>query len=204
MNQAPSTWAGRTIYVCQLFFGQLLIALYVGNLVTFLGAVTPKTAITSVNDLFDTNSINYDASHSICIPAEHPSIDTYVKQQSELRPNAKFGIVRVATLDDCLMQIYLGKVTTTFYQKSVLLTKLQVYSSTGMCSADGGYCTNPTGPQPDLTRSTDCLCPASLKLVDGSCQNPNRNVWNAVNGCPSPTPATTRRHHHFAHSMRPQ
>ena len=182
MNQAPSTWAGRTIYICQLFFGQLLVALYVGNLVTFLGNVTPKTPLNSVNDLFDSTSPNYSPSNSICIPSQFPEINSYVQQQSLLYPNARFVTVHAATLEECIMQVYLGKATATFYQRSVVLTILQQYALSGMCSSDGGYCTNSEGPQTDLIDQTDCLCPPTLKLANGACQNPLKNVWNPVQG----------------------
>ena len=65
-DKAPTTHAGRSLVCAQLFFGVLLIALYTGNLSSFLANIPTSTAVKDISNIFDPNSPYYSKSHKIC------------------------------------------------------------------------------------------------------------------------------------------
>lgn len=64
-DKAPTTNAGRTLVSAQLFFGVLLIALYTGNLASFLTNIPTETPVVAVQNLFDKTSLYFNKNHRV-------------------------------------------------------------------------------------------------------------------------------------------
>ena len=67
-DKSPTTNAGRTLTMAQLFFTLILVAIYTGNLNQFL-MKTPQIALVSrFEDTYDQNSQNYSPTLRFCTP----------------------------------------------------------------------------------------------------------------------------------------
>jgi len=180
-DKAPTTHAGRTLVSAQLVFGVLLIALYTGNLASFLSNIPTTTAVTRVQDLFDESSRYYSRDTSVCYSKNQASIKAWLDQQEA---SSLVQLVEREDFDDCVRAVYRGEATATLFDEPVAISTMKNFYNTGMCG-NGGYCTAGKTGGPDPLTFQDkqaCECPADDVLLDGACANYYDTEWTSIEG----------------------
>ena len=150
-DHQPVTNAGRTLVLAQLFFALLLKSIFTGNLNSILLQTPTTTSITSIDEFIKSTN----PSISLCLPTLQNSTSTFI-QQSESIYGSTVTKHYEQDVSSCLMNVYQGKSTATFYDDSVISYKVNnEFWQMGMCGNSGGYCS-----QPGLTQDT-CKCDSS-------------------------------------------
>ncbi len=90
----------------QLAFGVLLISLYTGSLSTFLSMTDSTAAISQFEDLYDSTSLYYSSTHTVCVPEAQVSVGRFLDTVERLQ-DVTFQRTTAPTIKDCLMQVRL-------------------------------------------------------------------------------------------------
>jgi hypothetical protein len=132
-----------------------------------------------VPPLAGAKNIRYSPNNILCVPERQASVSAYLSVQERLESEDRetpftFNTKNASTLADCLMMVYKGDATATFYDEPVLLYQINQMYAKGMCGNGGGYCT-------DLRyNKDDCLCPTMNP--EGECVNLEKNEFKEIEG----------------------
>jgi hypothetical protein len=173
-DKAPTTHAGRTLVMTQLFFTLLLVSVYTGNLISFLLNKPLVAPMDRFQDATEESSEKF-GKWKFCVPQVQTTVGEWLNLQERLNEGLKFERVVALDVVDCMRMVYNGEADVTFYDEPVLLYRLQNnFYSKGECGFPGGFCSDK-----DQTDEKTCNCPVKDAL--GRCQ-PTKNVWTSVNG----------------------
>mmetsp|Transcript_20795 Transcript_20795/g.40413 ORF Transcript_20795/g.40413 Transcript_20795/m.40413 type:complete len:660 (+) Transcript_20795:231-2210(+) len=173
-DKAPTTHAGRTLVMTQLFFTLLLVAVYTGNLISFL---LNKPQIYPMDRFQDATEITAEkfGDWKFCVPQIQGTVGAWLDLQERLNDGLKFSRIEAVDLVDCMRKVYEGEADVTFYDEPVLLYRLQNnFYSRGECGFPGGFCSDKARKD-----KTSCECPTKDNL--GRCL-PTENIWTPIDG----------------------
>jgi len=149
----------------------MIVAIYTGNLNSFLLNIPTETAIETFSDLVDKTSKFYKTDHSVCVPQEHSSVRNLLESTAFLEGaslSELFNIMEKETVEECMKEVYKGTVVTTFFDAAVLnALVVERFNSKGACGRNGGLCSDP-----ELNLDS-CLCPKIITNIgcDPNIQN---------------------------------
>mmetsp|Transcript_33754 Transcript_33754/g.81795 ORF Transcript_33754/g.81795 Transcript_33754/m.81795 type:complete len:660 (+) Transcript_33754:187-2166(+) len=173
-DKAPTTHAGRTLVMTQLFFTLLLIAVYTGNLISFLLNKPLISPMDRFQDATEETAEKFGA-WKFCVPQVQTSVGKWLDLQERLNDGLKFERIQALDLVDCVQKVYEEEADVTFYDEPVLLYRMQNnFYSRGKCGFPGGFCSDSA-----QTDETSCKCPSKDTL--GRCL-PTDNEWTPLKG----------------------
>mmetsp|Transcript_3247 Transcript_3247/g.7708 ORF Transcript_3247/g.7708 Transcript_3247/m.7708 type:complete len:709 (+) Transcript_3247:213-2339(+) len=173
-DKQPSTHAGRTLVMAQLFFTLLLVAVYTGNINSFLLNVPTVTKIARFDDLINTESDLYNSNNVVCVARNQPSIKSFLDLQLGLDQSLTVQTVETDDISECMQLVYNGEADATFYDEPIVKFRVAGFYKNGKCGDNGGYCTDTT-----IYDKDECECPQ--RDADRNCLQTD-NKWTSVTG----------------------